>query len=105
MPMPARSHARPVDADRVEVRALLRGIARRYRLIAGLMLGMGVLFYIVSGQLPPTYSASAKVILDPRNVPVAPSAAVVSNVDVTEPGIFVEMAVMRSNVLLGDLIA
>jgi len=103
--MARHSPSRPVDNDRVEVRALLRGIFRRYRLIAGLMIGFGVLFYVVAMQLPANYTATAKVILDPRNVQVTQSDALVSAVDMSEPVIFSEISVMRSNVLLGDLIA
>jgi len=103
-PIPTRATTLPADADRVDVRGLFRAILGRRLLIVGLMLLFGALAYVAANMMQPVYTAYAKVILAPRNVQVSQTDAVVSSVEVTEPEIFSEMAVMRSNTLLGDLI-
>ena len=103
-PIPARVTTQSADADRVDVRGLLRAIFGRRLLMIGMVLGFGALAYFVASLSPPTYTAYAKVILAPRSVQVSQTDAVVSSADVTEPEIFSEMAVMRSNSLLGNLI-
>ncbi|PIE06989.1 MAG: hypothetical protein CSA74_09420 [Rhodobacterales bacterium] len=106
VPMPAHMNApaQAVDADRVDVRGLLRAVLSRRRLMVLLMISFGVPFYFAASLMAPVYSAQAKVILAPRNVQVSQTDAVVSSVEVTEPEIFSEMSVMRSNTLLGNLI-
>lgn len=103
-PIPTRTPTLTADADRVDVRGLFRAILGRRLLIVGLMLLFGVLAYFAANAMQPVYTAYAKVILAPRNVQVSQTDAVVSSVEVTEPEIFSEMAVMRSNTLLGDLV-
>lgn len=103
-PIPARATTLTADADRVDVRGLFRAIFGRKLLIVGLMLLFGALAYFAATMMQPVYTAYAKVILAPRNVQVSQTDAVVSSVEVTEPEIFSEMSVMRSNTLLGDLI-
>lgn len=102
--LPVRASAPADDADRVDLRGLMRGIMRRKLLIAGLAVGAAVAFYLLGLVLPPTYSASSKVMLNPRNVSVIPSEEVVSNLDLSEPVILSEISVMWSNILLGDLV-
>jgi succinoglycan biosynthesis transport protein ExoP len=103
-PIPTRTPTQLADADRVDVRGLFRAILGRKALLVGLMLLFGVLAYLAASFMTPVYTAYAKVILAPRNVQVSQTDAVVSSVEVTEPEIFSEMSVMRSNTLLGDLI-
>ena len=103
-PIPTRTPTQLADADRVDVRGLFRAILGRKVMLVGLMLLFGVLFYLAASMMTPVYTAYAKVILAPRNVQVSQTDAVVSSVEVTEPEIFSEMSVMRSNTLLGDLI-
>lgn len=104
MPVPAQAATRLADADHVDVRGLLRAILSRYRLIIGLIAIFGLLAYFAASYMPPNYTAYAKVILAPRQIQVSQSEAVVATVEVTEPEIFSEMSVMRSNILLGRLI-
>ncbi len=96
--------AQPADADHVDVRGLLRAVFGRKLMMIALMLGFGAPFYFAASLMAPVYSAHAKVILAPRDVQVSQSDTVVSSVEVTEPEIFSEMSVMRSNTLLGQLI-
>ncbi|MEZ5767122.1 MAG: Wzz/FepE/Etk N-terminal domain-containing protein [Paracoccaceae bacterium] len=103
-PIPTRTPTQLADADRVDVRGLFRAILGRRVMLIGLMLLFGVLFYLAASMMQPVYTAYSKVILAPRNVQVSQTDAVVSSVEVTEPEIFSEMSVMRSNTLLGDLI-
>ena len=103
-PIPTRTPTQLADADRVDVRGLFRAILGRKALLVGLMLLFGVVAYLTASFMTPVYTAYAKVILAPRNVQVSQTDAVVSSVEVTEPEIFSEMSVMRSNTLLGDLI-
>ena len=103
-PIPARVTTQTADADRVDVRGLLRAIFGRRLLIVGLMLLFGALAYFTANLMEPVYTAYSKVILAPRNVQVSQTDAVVSSVEVTEPEIFSEMSVMRSNTILGNLL-
>lgn len=103
-PVPNRATPRLEDADRVDVRGLLHAIAGRHMLVAGIAIGMAVLFYVVTGLLPSTWSANSKVMLDPRHVSVVPSQEVVQSLNLSEPVILSEMSVMRSNILIGNLI-
>ena len=103
-PIPTRVATLPADADRVDVRGLLRAIFGRKLLIIGMVVVCAAVTYFVANLFPPTYTAYAKVILAPRSVQVSQTDAVVSSVEVSEPEIFSEMSVMRSNSLLGDLI-
>lgn len=103
-PIAMRSVAATRDADRVDVRGLLHAIAGRKLLILGFTIGLAVLFFGASQLLPPSYHAYSKVMLDPRNVQIAPSEEVVSNLDLSDPVILSEISVMQSNVLLGALI-
>ncbi|MCB1337136.1 MAG: AAA family ATPase [Maritimibacter sp.] len=103
-PIPARMATRPADADRVDVRGLVRAIFGRRALILGMMLLCAVLAYLAARQMAPQYTAYAKVLLAPRQVQVNQADAVVSTAEVSEPEVFSEMSVMRSNVLLAALI-
>lgn len=103
-PMTKRASVRLEDADRVDVRGLIGALAGRHMLIGAVAVGMAALFYVVTTLLPSTWSADAKVMLDARHVSVVPSEEVVQSLDLSEPVILSEMAVMRSNILIGNLI-
>ena len=101
---PSRRALQGEDADRVDVRAMLRAILRRHWIVSACGFGLGLLFLAVASLLPPTYSASAKVMLDPRKIQILPAQEVVSNLDLSEPVILGEISVLRSNVLISELI-
>jgi succinoglycan biosynthesis transport protein ExoP len=100
----SRRMSRSEDADSVDVRGLLCAVLRRSWLIAVCGFGSAILVYFVVGLLPPVYYAAAKVMLDPRRVQIMPAQEVVSKLELSEPVILGEIALLRSNVLIGDLI-
>tara|TARA_R100000322_G_scaffold75912_3_gene47523 strand:+ start:2758 stop:4875 length:2118 start_codon:yes stop_codon:yes gene_type:complete len=103
-PQPARKASRFEDLDRVDVRGLLGAIASRYKLIAGLAVGLALFMYVATSLLAPTYKSFSKVMLDPRQVRVMSSDEVVSNLSLSDPVIQSEISVMRSNILIERLI-
>ncbi len=107
-PAPARAPSRRMavteDADRVDVRGIVRSLGRRYRLLAACFFGGLVLFFAVASLLPPVHTASAKVMLDPRKVQILPTQDVVSNLNLSEPVILGEISLIRSNLMLGAVV-
>lgn len=103
-PIALHGHAGAHDADRVDVRGLLHAIMGRKVLIAGCAFGFGLVFLLVSGLLTPSFTAYSKVMLDPRPARIRTSEAVVPSLDMSDPVILSEMSVMRSNILLGNLV-
>ena len=53
-PIPTRVTTQPADADRVDVRGLLRAIFRRRLLMIGMVFGCAALAYFVANLFPPT---------------------------------------------------
>ena len=93
------------DPDMHDVRALLAAVwARRWRIALGGLVGVALALAAIS-LMDTRYAAVAKVMLDPRERQVVTSEAVVSNLPLSEEVIESEAAVIRSNILLGDVVA
>ena len=91
------------DPDSFDLRLLLRTLLRKRRLILGVMLSVAVAVYLLVRLLPPTYTAEAKIILDPRKARVTASEAVVASVDPSEQIVNGEIQVLNSNILLNKV--
>ena len=111
LPADLRSLARPrrdtpIDADEgVDVRALGQAVWRRRWTILGAMLGLGLLAWLATSQVTPTYTAMSKVMLEARKAQIAPAEQVVSDLDLSEQVVNGEAAYLQSNVLLSEVIA
>jgi len=92
------------DADRVDLRDLAHKIWRRKRTIVGCIVAGALLAGVAVSQVTPLYTASSKVMLDPRKGRVTTTQAVVSNLDVSAQLVNSEVAVLDSNVLIDKVI-
>lgn len=92
------------EADTVDVRALLAMVWRRRWMILGAMLGLGLLAWAITGQLTPVYTAQSKVMLDPRKAQIVNKEEVVQALDLSEQVVNGEAAVLRSNVLIAQVV-
>ena len=99
-----RRRAAHDEGDTVDVRALLRTVWRRKLLVLAFMIGAGLLAWLATSQVAPTYTALSKVMLDPRKAQVVTNDEVVADLDLSEQVVNGEAAVIRSNVLIGDVI-
>lgn len=63
-----------------------------------------VLAILILSFITPRYSATAKVLLDPRDTQVVTSQEVVSGLDLSDPVIESEVALIRSSVLLESVV-
>lgn len=95
----------PMDADRVDLRELLLKVWRRRRLILGATLISILLAGLLVLRITPLYTASSKIMLDPQQVRIVTSKAVVSDVDVSAQIVNSEVTVLGSNVLIEKVIA
>jgi len=89
-----------VDGDSFDVRQLVRSFLRKRWWILGVMILTGGLVHALVGLASPTYTAEAKVILDPRKAQVTTTSEVVANIDPSEQILNGEVSVMTSNLLL-----
>ena len=94
-----------VDADAVDVRALFATFwkARTRILIAALTVGI-IVFALVS-MMAPTYTAHSKIMLDTRKAQIITNNEVVADLEATEQVVNGELAVLRSNLLMQQVIA
>ncbi|WP_043918717.1 GumC family protein [Jannaschia aquimarina] len=91
--------------DTVDLRRLLIALWRRKWLIVGAtVIGMLIAYAIVS-RLTPQYTARASVMLDPRTVQVVTSDEIISDLTLNNSVVDTELAVLRSNLLLEQVIA
>jgi len=93
-----------MDADRVDLRDLGRKIWRRRWVILGMTVLCAALAGLAVMRVTPLYTATAKVMLDPRQVRIVTSKAVVSNVDVSAQAVNSEVTVLDSNVLIEKVV-
>ncbi|MFK7752157.1 MAG: GumC family protein [Sedimentitalea sp.] len=90
---------RALVTDRIDLRELALALMRRRWTLGGATVLMAALFYIISVQITPTFSARATVMLDPREQQVSgvePGADVRLNTPLMDS----EVAVIQSNQLL-----
>lgn len=90
--------------DSIDLLDLVRNVWHRKWLIIGIGALFGGIVAIVVSTVTPRYSATAKVMLNPRETRVVTSQEVVSNLDLSNPVIETEMALIRSSVLLEEVI-
>ncbi|PLS20825.1 GumC family protein [Neptunicoccus cionae] len=93
------------DRDMVDLKQLAQMIWRRRNLIILSTLVFGVLAYVLVSQITPTYSAESKVMLDPRKSQVTIGEDVVSDLDINDQLVLSEAAVIKSNLLIEEVIA
>jgi len=106
-PPPLRNAAaagRAEDADSVDLRGLARAIWRGRSRIALCMVGLAAALWLLVSQLPATYEATAKVMLDPRSAQIM-GEEFVREIDLSEEVVNGEAAVLRSNVLIERVVA
>ncbi|SDL16057.1 GumC family protein [Aliiruegeria lutimaris] len=101
----ARRTPQPQDADAVDLRGLWRTIWRRRWLVIGFGMGFAILTYFaINFLVTPKYTALAKVMLDPRKAQIITNEEVVRDLDLSEEVVNGEAAVLRSNVLIQEVI-
>ena len=89
----------------MEIRSILTAIWRRKLMILLSVIGGMVLAYLLVSQVPPRYTSRASVMLDPRSVQVMSSESVVSDLTLNDQYMATQEGVLRSNLLLKDVIA
>ena len=99
-PSPAEP-PRPAADDHGEFLRLAVGIWRRKSLIIAVTILWAVLFFLLTSLKPSQYTSSATLLLDPRQQQLASSSdQVVADLDITDPVMANEIAVLRSSTLL-----
>ncbi|MEX0284246.1 MAG: GumC family protein [Paracoccaceae bacterium] len=92
--------ARQADADAVDVRGLMRTLWKARLRIVGAALATGILVFLLTSLMTSTYTAYAKVMLDPRKAQIVTGNQLLADLDASEPVVNGELAVLRSNLLL-----
>lgn len=104
-PFPLRKPLPPgEEGDTIDVRELIQIVLRRKWLIAGVALVCALLAGILVSLATPKYTAGAKVMLDARRGQVITQEEVVSDLDLSDEVVNGEAALLRSNVLLEQVI-
>lgn len=99
-----RPHSAGADADKVDIGAILRSLWRgRWIILAMMIAGMLVLYLLVS-QITPRYTSRASVMLNSRAVQMMGPNSVVSDLTLNDPLLDTEAGVLRSNLLLEQVI-
>ncbi|RVT86917.1 hypothetical protein DXV76_02170 [Rhodobacteraceae bacterium CCMM004] len=93
------------DPDTIDIRALARTFWKRRWWILAAMLVCGIATYLAVGAGAPVYTAQSKVILDPRKAQIITAVEVVADLDPSEQIVNGEIATLRSNLLLEEVIA
>ncbi|MEL6640099.1 MAG: polysaccharide biosynthesis tyrosine autokinase [Pseudomonadota bacterium] len=99
------THTQLPDDDRVEVGLIFVAVWRRKWMIMLCMFGFAALFFAAVSQVTPQYTARASVMLDPRSVQVLSSDDVVSDLTLNNALLDTEVSVLRSNILLEEVIS
>jgi uncharacterized protein involved in exopolysaccharide biosynthesis len=89
----------------VDLSAMLRALWRRKWLIVVLTLLGAALAWLAVSRIEPRYTARSAVMLDPRSVQVLDNVDVVSDLTLSNPVLDSEVTVLRSNLLLQDVLA
>lgn len=103
-PSPSTGGPERFDDDRVELGQVFLALWRRKGLILGCALLGAMLAYVAVSQITPRYTARASVMLDPRTIQVLSSDDVIADVNLNNPLLDSETVVLRSNLLLEDVI-
>ncbi|MBB94184.1 MAG: hypothetical protein CML68_06250 [Rhodobacteraceae bacterium] len=99
-----RAGQKPRDPDAIELRGLLRVFVKRWKLIFGTAIVAAIAIYIAVSQATPIYSAQAKVLLDPGSAQILTGDEVLQTREPSQQVINGELAILRSNLLIEDVI-
>ncbi|WP_165798909.1 GumC family protein [Shimia abyssi] len=92
------------DPDSHDIRALFRSLwQKRWRFLL-VMLGVGIAVFVLVSSMAPTYTAYAKVVLDPRKAQIVTGNEVVASLQPSEEMVNGEVAVLSSNLLITDVV-
>jgi uncharacterized protein involved in exopolysaccharide biosynthesis/MinD-like ATPase involved in chromosome partitioning or flagellar assembly len=91
-------------SEMIDLRGVVRAVWRRKWIVVGSMLAGAILAAMLVSQVSPRYTAQASVMLDPRTVQVLAADDLISDLDINDPLLDTEVAVIRSNLLLGDVL-
>lgn len=103
-PFLPRPPPRPSEGGGIELRALMAGLRRSKWLILGCILIAGAAAYITLRNVRPSYPAYVEILLETRQERVVGVEQVVSDLNVTNSVVAGEIAVLRSNLLLGQVV-
>lgn len=92
------------DPDTIELKRLISALWHRKFLIAAFTLGVAALFFLMISRVTPLYTSRASLMLDPRSVQILSSDSVVSDLNLNNPLLDTEAAVLQSNMLLADVV-
>ncbi|WP_167767043.1 GumC family protein [Jannaschia formosa] len=90
--------------DGIDPRELLSGIWAGRWIIAGCALAFAVVTYFLVSQMTPVYGSMAKILLDPRESTFVSDDQVVGDLDLSSEVVASEISILRSNVLLEDVV-
>jgi uncharacterized protein involved in exopolysaccharide biosynthesis/Mrp family chromosome partitioning ATPase len=90
--------------DGVDPRDVLRSVWQGRGTVLGCALALGLLTFLFVSQLTPVYGSMAKVLLDPREGTPVAGDQVVADLDLSSEVVASEISILRSNVLLEDVI-
>lgn len=99
-----RDVLRDQDHDSVDVRAVLRVFWKKRWLILGSMMAAGILVLILVSKITPTYTAYARVMLDPRKTQIVTDNQVIADLNPSTQIVNGEIAIIRSNILIGEVV-
>jgi len=92
------------DADAIELRALGGVFRKRWKHLFGAATISAIIAFLLVSLMPPTYKAQAKLILDPRKAQIITDGEVVADLDPSLQIMNGEIAILQSNLLLGDVV-
>ncbi|OWU83480.1 hypothetical protein ATO6_18765 [Oceanicola sp. 22II-s10i] len=103
-PIAPRRMASAAADDSVDVRAVARGVWFERKLILSSTLVFGLLAAGIALQMTPTFTSVSQVLLDPRERRVMTDEQVVSDLKLNDQVVASELSIMRSNLLLENVI-
>lgn len=92
------------DPDAIELRVLGQVFRRRWMLLFGAAVTAGTVVFLLVSLMTPSYSASAKLILDPRKAQIFSGGEVVADLKPSVQIMNGEIAILVSNILMEDVI-
>lgn len=96
---------RDQDHDSVDVRIVLMVFWKKRWLILGSMMVAGILVLLLVSKITPTYTAYARVMLDPRKTQIVTGNQVIADLNPSTQIVNGEIAIIRSNILIGEVVA
>lgn len=91
--------------DGVDIRRLVYALRRAKLIILAVMCAGALFSYFLVSRMDPVYTARASVMLEPRKTQVLSAYDVVSDANLNNPLLDTEAAVLRSNLLLKEVVA